>query len=82
MKGRMGKLYRFKLRFGKNVPHIVWDGIVDEKAKDKKVVCLSGNTNATFANLDAENGFKKISREAKPYECILQPLMPVQINVK
>ena len=31
MKGRIGKLYRFKLKFGKNVPDIVYDGILDEK---------------------------------------------------
>ncbi len=82
MKGRIGKMYRFKLKFGKDVPHIVWDGIVDEKAKDKKVLCISNNTNASFANIDAENNFKNISRDMNPHSCSLAPLNPVQINVK
>lgn len=82
MRGRMGKLYRFKLKFGKNVPHIVWDGIMDEKAKDKKVLCISNNTNASFANIDAENNFKHISRDMNAHDCNLSPLAAVQINVK
>ena len=82
MKGRMGKLYRFKLKFGKNVPHIVWDGITDEKAKNKNVLCISGNSTATFANIDAENNFKHISRDMSMHTCSLQPLPPVQLSSK
>lgn len=82
MRGRMGKLYRFKLKFGKDVPHIVWDGIIDDKAKDKKVLCISNNTNASFANIDAENNFKHISRDMNAHDCNLSPLAAVQINVK
>lgn len=81
MKGRMGKLYRFKLKFGKDVPHIVWDGIVDEKAKDKKVLCISNNTNASFANIDAEHNFKNKSRDMSVHNCTLSSISPVQINV-
>jgi parallel beta-helix repeat protein len=65
---RMGKMYRFKLRFGKNVPHIQWDGIVD-KANSAKVLCLKNNKNATFANMDAENGFKNVSKDMGKFEC-------------
>lgn len=43
MKGRMGKLYRFKLKFGKNVPHIVYDGITD--AKQPAQICIRDNKN-------------------------------------
>jgi parallel beta-helix repeat protein len=82
MRGRMGKLYRFKLKFGKDVPHIVWDGIVDEKAKDKKVLCIVNNTNASFANIDAENNFKNISRNMNAHDCSLSPLAAVRVNVK
>jgi len=82
MRGRMGKLYRFKLKFGKDVPHIVWDGIIDEKSKDKKVLCISNNTNASFANIDAENNFRNISRNMNVHDCNLSPLAPVQVNVK
>ena len=75
MKGRIGKLYRFKLKFGKNVPDIVYDGILDEAIlankqypADKKI-CLSNNKGATYANLDAGNNFKNISRDISAVSC-------------
>jgi hypothetical protein len=75
-KGRLGKLYRFKLKFGKNVPDIVYDGILDEKLllADRKYpadkrICLSNNKGATFANIDAANNFKKIDRDISSMEC-------------
>lgn len=77
-KGRMGKMYRFKLRFGKNVPHIQYDGIVD--AKNPAEICIRNNTNQSFANLDAENGFKKISRDASKHDCTLQPIPNVELK--
>ena len=77
-KGRMGKMYRFKLRFGKNVPHIQYDGIVD--AKNPAEICVRNNTNQSFANLDAENGFKKISRDASKHDCTLQPIPNVELK--
>lgn len=75
MKGRMGKLYRFKLRFGKNVPHIVYDGIVDKSNPPK--ICIRNNQNMSFANMDAANKFKNISRDASLYDCSLNSLSPV-----
>ena len=75
MKGRIGKLYRFKLKFGKNVPDIVYDGILDEKILvDKqypadKRICLNNNKGASFANLDAANNFKNISRDIAAVTC-------------
>ena len=76
MHGRIGKLYRFKLRFGRNVPQIVYDGILDEKIlnavgvyPEGKRICIRNNKGGTFANLDAANGFKKISRDVVPFDC-------------
>ena len=73
---RLGKLYRFKLKFGRNVPHIVYDGILPEKARDASgqvkeeyQICLRNNDNASFAQLDAEGDFKNISRDLAPYDC-------------
>lgn len=80
-KGRMGKMYRFKLRFGKDVPHIIYDGIVDEKRPDRNI-CIRNNTNATFANIDADNGFKDIARDLSPYDCTQEPLEPVVFTRK
>jgi parallel beta-helix repeat protein len=78
-KGRLGKMYKFKLRFGKNVPHILYDGIEDPNMKDRNI-CLKNNTNATFANIDAGNKFKNKSRDMKPHDCDQQPISPVVLT--
>lgn len=80
-KGRMGKMYRFKLRFGKDVPHIQYDGIVDKKMANRNI-CIRNNTNASFVNIDAENGFKNKSRDMKPHECEQQPISPVVLTAR
>ncbi len=79
MKGRMGKLYRLKLRFGKNVPHIVYDGIVDKKSPAQ--ICIRDNSNQSFANIDAENKFKNISRDASKHQCQLPLIAPDEIKL-
>lgn len=79
-KGRMGKLYRFKLRFGKNVPHIVYDGIVDKSKPGK--LCIQNNKEETFANIDAENNFKNISRDVSAHRCSLPALEPAVVKEK
>jgi len=78
MKGRMGKMYRFKLKFGKNVPHIVYDGIVDTKNPGQ--ICIRNNQNQSFANIDAENNFKNISRDVSKHDCTLQPAPVTEIK--
>lgn len=80
-KGRMGKMYTFKLRFGRNVPHILFDGIEDSAMKVRNI-CLKNNTNASFANIDAGNKFKNKSRDMKPFECEQQPIAPVVLTLK
>ena len=75
MKGRMGKLYRFKLKFGKDVPDIVYDGILDEKlaVNNKypadKAICVKNYKGASWAYLDASNDFKNISRDITVVVC-------------
>jgi parallel beta-helix repeat protein len=77
-KGRMGMMFRFKLRFGKNVPDIIWDGITDDKVSaSQRTICLKNNKNATFANIDAGHNFKAISRDTTPYTCDLPPVAAV-----
>ncbi|MCU0404642.1 MAG: right-handed parallel beta-helix repeat-containing protein [Chitinophagaceae bacterium] len=77
-KGRMGKMFRFKLRFGKDVPHILYDGIVDEQNPGK--ICIVNNSNQSVANLKAANGFKGISRDAAPFNCNGTVVQPVQLK--
>jgi parallel beta-helix repeat protein len=67
-RGRFGQIYRFKLRFGKNVPHILWDGIVDNK-NPNPVICIKNNKNESFANMDVEHNFKNISRDTNKVIC-------------
>jgi parallel beta-helix repeat protein len=74
--GRFKLLFRFKLRFGKKIPDILYDGIVDKSTleadgtvKNNKRICIQNNKNATFANLDAENGFKKVNRDISKMNC-------------
>jgi parallel beta-helix repeat protein len=75
MKGRLGKLYRFKLKFGKDVPDIVFDGILDDKIAVNnsypadKAICVKNNKGATWANIDAANDFKNISRDISKVQC-------------
>lgn len=75
-KGRMGMLFRFKLRFGKNVPHIIYDGILnkewtgpDGQYKPEYRICIGPNNNVSFANLDAGNKFKNVSRDMQAHNC-------------
>jgi parallel beta-helix repeat protein len=75
-KGRMGKMYRFKLRFGKDVPHIIYDGIKDKKRPDRQI-CIRNNSNVSFANIDAGGGFRNISRDMSVHDCTQQPIDPV-----
>jgi parallel beta-helix repeat protein len=79
-KGRLGKLYRFKLRFGKDVPHIIYDGIRDKERPERKI-CIRDNENATFANLDAAGGFKNVSRDISAHDCEQARLDPVILPV-
>ena len=84
MRGRIGKLYRFKLKFGRNVPDIVFDGILDDKRKPvggnytgEDRICINANKRAGFANIDAANDFKNISRDLTSYQCVQPSLPPV-----
>ena len=79
--GRMGKMFRFKLKFGKDVPAILYDGIVDKKADPSiKIICLSNNRNAAYANIDAANGFKNIQTDTKRLDCQLQSISPAVLT--
>lgn len=68
MKGRMGLMFRLKVRFGKNVPHIIYDGIMDDKVKNP-AICIRNNENQSIANIKAANKFKGITRDMSAYDC-------------
>jgi parallel beta-helix repeat protein len=79
-KGRLGKMYKFKLRFGKDVPHIIYDGIIDEKNPNRNI-CFKNNTNGTFVNIDAGNKFKHKSRDISPHDCAQPPIPSVTLSM-
>ena len=75
LKNKFGKLFLFK--FGSKVPHIVYDGIQDEtfvspstgRLLPEYEICIYNNTDETFANLDAGNRFKGLSRDLTLFRC-------------
>ena len=78
-KNKLGFL--FWLKFGRKVPHILYDGIqnpdyLDEKGRVKPEyrICVRNNENGSFANLKADKKFKGISRDLTPYDCEHEPV--------
>ncbi|MEZ4921081.1 MAG: hypothetical protein R2792_18420 [Saprospiraceae bacterium] len=68
--------FLFWLKFKKKTPHILYDGIqnpehldADGRLKKPYRICIYNNNNESFANLDAANKFKNISRDLSPYRC-------------
>ncbi len=64
------------LKFKRNVPNILYDGILDEELQAENGnpsgdhgICIRNNTGQTFANIDAEGNFKNISRDLAPFDC-------------
>lgn len=87
MRGRLGKMFHFKLKFGKKVPDIIYDGVVDPKSKNpdgsmktESQVCIRKNIGATFANIDAENDFKNISKDLAKHNCELKNLEETKLQ--
>ncbi|RAV97820.1 parallel beta-helix domain-containing protein [Pseudochryseolinea flava] len=78
-KGRLGKMYKFKLRFGKKVPHILYDGIDDPAMKERNI-CIRNNSNATFVNIDAGNKFKNKSTDMLKHDCARPSIEPVVLS--
>jgi len=69
-------------RLGTPIPALLYDGVADPKAKpvaDDAKICFQNNGDVTFANYDAGNGFKKISRDAKAHDCSLPALSAVTL---
>lgn len=81
-KGRFGQIFMFKLKFGKNVPHILYDGIIDPKIKNadgtinaENRICIRNNKNQSVGNMDAGNGFKNVSRDLTPFDCAIEKIV-------
>ena len=77
------------LRFGRNIPDIIYDGMLDPDLflDDKNILpdkrlCIQNNKNATYLNLDIKNNFDKWYRPIiatfntndLECDCILDPI--------
>jgi parallel beta-helix repeat protein len=74
LKHKIGKL--FFLKFGKKVPHILYDGIAnpahlsaDGQLLPAYRICVKNNTNGSFVNLRADRKFKGMIRSTEHYTC-------------
>jgi parallel beta-helix repeat protein len=75
--GRFAQIYRFKLRFGRDVPHVVYDGILDSTRcgsdgnyLPQHRICVHHNVNQSVANMDAEHDFKNVRRNPAELDCV------------
>ncbi len=79
LKNKIGLLLFSKFR--KDVPDILYDGILDADTLDESgqiktanKICIRNNENASFANLNAANDFESISQDLSDYDCTRTPL--------
>jgi len=66
-------------KFGKPLPGIMWDGIVNAKAAVDPHICIANNGDSKFLNYDAGGEFKKASTDLKAHACVLPALTEIQI---
>jgi parallel beta-helix repeat protein len=76
MDSRFGQLYRVKLKFGRKIPQIIFDGILDPKlvGTDGKylpeyAICVRNNINQSTSFLDADHDFKNVLVGPDLFEC-------------
>ena len=65
---------------GQAVPDVVWDGTILPGKTAPDVLCMRGNGDADFVNLDAPGGFAAPSFEIGPHDCIGEKLPEVSIT--
>ena len=87
--GSWGELFKDVLKTGPQMPHILYDGIVDPATLDPngkplpdRRICIRNNKNQSLITLDAGQGFKNMSRDAAPFNCQLPPLKAPALNAR
>ncbi|KAA9349450.1 parallel beta-helix domain-containing protein [Larkinella humicola] len=83
------ELFALILKTGSEIPHILYDGIVDPATLDsngkplpERRICIRNNKNQSLINLDAGQGFKSMARDAAPFDCQLPPLKAPALNAR
>ena len=77
------------LKFGKKVPNILYDGIVEKDFLDGKghlkpehQICIYNNKNGTFLNLNANEDLKSFTMDKSGFECERPRLKSVELANK
>jgi parallel beta-helix repeat protein len=75
------------LKLGKPFPDILYDGVINKKKLTAEGtlppelrLCIRGNGDADFANIDAANDFATIRRDLAPHDCAHARAAPVQFS--
>jgi hypothetical protein len=66
-------------KFGKPLPGIMWDGMVNSQEGGGARICIQNNGDAKFLDYDAAGGFKKVSTDLLSHACVLPALGAIQI---
>lgn len=74
-------------KFKKDVPDILYDGILDPDRLDADGnileahrICIRDNGDADFVMLDAANKFENLSTDISPYDCAREALAPAKMS--
>ncbi len=75
-------------KFKRDVPNIVYDGVLDESVlnpdgsvMDRYKICIQEKDDITFANIDAQGGFKNIVRDIQAHDCERKPIREVKLQM-
>lgn len=69
---------------GGSLGDIIYDGIIEPVENRSSTpldakICIANNGEASFLNFDGGGGFKKMSRDPKPYQCALPSLSEIKL---
>ncbi|MCY4264443.1 MAG: right-handed parallel beta-helix repeat-containing protein [Gammaproteobacteria bacterium] len=66
---------------GEDIPDIVWDGTMVPGRDVGDILCLTDNADASFVNLDADNGFATPNFDSTAHNCSLPRLSAISLNI-
>ena len=65
---------------GQSIPNLVRDGTTKQGQKPNEILCMRNNSNFTFVNLDATNGFSAPTFNAAIHDCDLPNLSEISLS--
>jgi len=80
--------YLLAYNFWRDVPDIIYDGILDPEKIDSNGflndgdrICVINNINASVANIEADNDFSNVSIDFEEFNCIHERIPAVEIKI-